>query len=294
MNAQQVLLGGDEHYYEQSLPVLQSRPPTSTTWLAPDPTAHPGAYHVASRSANFAPPIPPTGMTAPQPSVAQTAQRPDLESVLPAATTSTSGGQCNVPSKVQKSRKAASDSAGKSTLFWVNSDPKTATAKSKEETLKRIRSHVMSEHNRKKRLENTNKYKTQTWKHTAFQRPETNRRAMGPARPSSSSVSSSGNRRGVYAVDQSGPQLQLGTVVTTAGEYHPAISAELWDGRFDEPYDEVIEYAARAAAPSVWTYVGSGTQDPFNAGHTQITDRMMRYLNNCEWLARQHLELIAD
>lgn len=59
-----------------------------------------------------------------------------------------------------------------SPLFWVNSDPQTVRRGSKEETLKRIRSHVMSEHNRKKRLENTRRYnKSKGWKNLAF-RPE--------------------------------------------------------------------------------------------------------------------------
>lgn len=59
----------------------------------------------------------------------------------------------------------------RSTLFWVHSDPQSAAEGTREETLKRIRSHVMSEHNRKKR-ESTKRH-AKTWKNLAFQPVET-------------------------------------------------------------------------------------------------------------------------
>ncbi|KAE8550565.1 hypothetical protein EYB25_006793 [Talaromyces marneffei] len=84
----------------------------------------------------------------------------------------------------------------RSPLFWVNSDPQTVQKGSREETLKRIRSHVMSEHNRKKRLENTRRYnKSKTWKNLAY-RPESMAaskfsRAIESSIPSPSSSSTS-------------------------------------------------------------------------------------------------------
>ncbi|KAJ5574381.1 uncharacterized protein N7459_008808 [Penicillium hispanicum] len=263
--------------YEQTLPVL-SRPPATTSWTATDPTPHSGAYHVAPHPTTLAPGLPSTSTAV---------QRPDSKVAPLTPAMSTAGTERNASSKVRKPRKAANSSAGKSTLFWVNSDPQTASTGTKEETLKRIRSHVMSEHNRKKRLESTKKYKPKTWKNLAFQPPETIPGAMGPPRPpvsSSSSSSSPDSRRSSYAIDQSDIKQELVPVATTtAMGYHSAVLAEAWDGRFDDTFDEVVGYASRPAAPSVWAYVGSGAHDPFNTGHTQMTDRMMRHLQNFLW-----------
>lgn len=77
-------------------------------------------------------------------------------------------------------------------------------------------------------------------------------------------------------------------MATSAMGYSSDLPAGTWGGGFDAAYDEFLEleYAARPApaAPSLWEYVGTGAYDPFQTGHTQMTDRMMQYLRNCEYL----------
>jgi hypothetical protein len=172
----------------------------------------------------------------------------------------------NAPSKVRKAHKN-NNASGKSTLFWVNSDPQSAAQGTKDETLKRIRSHVMSEHNRKKRLENTKRYKSKTWKHLAFQPPATAVIVGPPPPPASAPLNQSST-----AIEYSGEHHELipaGTTTYAASTAYPSSSG--WD---DNESDE-------SAPMSIWTYLGQGARDPFNTGHTQLTDRMMRHVQSC-------------
>ncbi|KAJ5808725.1 hypothetical protein N7474_009994 [Penicillium riverlandense] len=178
----------------------------------------------------------------------------------------------NAPSKVRKTRKN-NNVSGKSTLFWVNSDPQSAAQGTKDETLKRIRSHVMSEHNRKKRLENTKRYKTKTWKHLAFQPPAT-AVTVGPQLPLASA--SLNNGRSSAEIEYSDAHHELipaGATTYAASTAYPSSSSSGWD---DNEYEE-------PASKSIWTYLGQGARDPFNTGHTQLTDRMMRHVQSFLW-----------
>lgn len=232
-------------------------------------------------------PVPPPQTTAPASAPNATSQQPAQAQ----ATGTTTSTDRNAPTKIRKPRKAANASAGKSTLFWVHSDPDSAAAGTKEETLKRIRSHVMSEHNRKKRLENTKKYKGKSWKHLAFQPPETIPGGMGPPRPPVSTPSSSSSSSRLGSQVSESPPLNNELVPTSSAlEYYPPVSSatETWTGQTwsedtleDGSYDEVVGYPTKSTRYSPWSYVGSGAHDPFNTGHTQLTDRMMRHLQNC-------------
>jgi hypothetical protein len=279
----------NEHYteqfparYEQStLPVL-SRSPPKVPWPATDQSPIADPYTIS----------PPDALTPQTPKFATTAPPP---APPPAQATKT---ERNASSKVRKPRKPANAAAGKSTLFWVNTDPQSASTGTKEETLKRIRSHVMSEHNRKKRLENTKRYKSKTFKHLAFQPPETVPGAFRPPRPpavSPVSSSSSSSRRSSHVVEQINSSQELIPATTAAVNYYPGGSVEAWDDSWNDSWDDswddsnfdgVVGYQSRRPAPSVWTYLGSGAHDPFNTGHTQLTDRMMRHLQNCEYHLR--------
>ncbi|EPS30256.1 hypothetical protein PDE_05207 [Penicillium oxalicum 114-2] len=200
----------------------------------------------------------------------------------------------NVPSKVRKPRKAANASAGKSTLFWVNTDADSAATGTKEETLKRIRSHVMSEHNRKKRLESTKKYKGKTWKHLAFQPPETISEGASSNRSTNGTPSSSTSVHGGSQASDTSPVTQdpspsapsqehrLSLAIATEDQNGPTGSGASWEE--SSPGDQVIEYSpSNSLRYSPWSYVGSGANDPFNTGHTQLTDRMMRHLHIFLW-----------
>ncbi|KAJ5307630.1 hypothetical protein N7476_008286 [Penicillium atrosanguineum] len=222
-------------------------------------------------------------------------ETPQVAAPAPKPVTQASSSEKNASSKVRKPRKSANAAAaGKSTLFWVHTDQESAAGGTKEETLKRIRSHVMSEHNRKKRLENTKRYKSKSFKHLAFQPPETAPGALGPPRPplvtsstSSTSSSSSSSRRSSQVMEQINHSQELMPVTTAAtGSYYSVGAVEAWDDSWDDSnLDEVVGYQVRQSepAPTVWTYIGSGARDPFNTGHTQLTDRMMRHLQNFLW-----------
>jgi hypothetical protein len=276
-------MDANDHYSEQfpgtseqsTLPVL-SRPSPEVPWPATDqiPVADPFTIPPPDTRAPQIPQV--AAPAAPKPAQVQVAQPLSTEK--------------NAPSKVRKPRKPANAAAGKSTLFWVHTDPQSAADGTKEETLKRIRSHVMSEHNRKKRLENTKRYKSKSFKHLAFQPPETVQESYEPPRPapvaSSSSSSSSSSRRSSHVVEQLNRSQELVPVTTAVtGTYYPGGAVEAWDDSWDDSnFDEVVGYEARQPepTPAVWTYLGSGARDPFNTGHTQLTDRMMRHLQNCE------------
>lgn len=264
--------------YEQTLPVL-SRSPRAAPWPVADPIPHPDDPYTISPTS-----LPPDlqALDTTPPTQTQSPPKPSQPVQTPTA-------ERNASSKVRKPRKAANATAGKSTLFWVNTDPQSATGGNKEETLKRIRSHVMSEHNRKKRLENTKRYKSKSYKHMAFQAPETAPGTFGAPRPSlplpasSSSSSSSNSRRSSHVVEHVPASQELVPATSATVDYHDAAPTETWDESWDDNgYDGVVGFPARSTPASLWSYVGTGAHDPFNTGHTQLTDRMMRHLQNCK------------
>lgn len=253
MNAKDLLPG-----YEQTLPVLSR--PSAAAWTA-DPIHSPYAAPVhfdpnsvqTVTEAPTAPPPPP-----PPP--------PPLPPTAPNRKTTT---------RVRKPRKPNNASTGKSTLFWVNSDQQTAAAGTTDETLKRIRSHVMSEHNRKKRMESTEQYNKSKWKHSSYQPPTTNPGALVPAQPTRPSISSSASLSGSQISEEQELE-QVDELVTSTAVGYPTMQAASWD---DSSFGGTMAYPA---GPSAWSYVGQGANDPFNTEHTQLTDRMMRHLRVCE------------
>lgn len=243
MNAKDLLPG-----YEQTLPVLSR--PSAAAWAA-DPIHSP--YHfdpIPVQNVTSTPPPPP----------------PTPPPTAPSRKTTT---------RVRKPRKNDNASAGKSTLFWVNSDQQTAAAGTTDETLKRIRSHVMSEHNRKKRMETTEQYNKSKWKHSTYQPPTTNSGALVPAQPVRPCISSSASLSGSQISEEQELE-QVEELVTSTTVGYPATQAASWD---DCSFGGTMAYPA---GPSAWSYVGQGANDPFNTGHTQLTDRMMRHLRVCE------------
>ncbi|KAJ5095827.1 hypothetical protein NUU61_005183 [Penicillium alfredii] len=232
---------------EQTLPVL-----SRSAWPVTDPILQ-GHYAVPAQASEVLTKAEITSGTTPQPS--QPSQP-------------TSAGR-NAPSKVRKPRKTNNASAGKSTLFWVHSDQKSAAEGTKEETLKRIRSHVMSEHNRKKRRDNTKRYKHQTWQQPDSQPPvKTAGSALPPATSSSSHQSP--------AIEN--VPIKQEFVSTSAVDY-PVAPGPTWGG---SDFYGTVAYPAKSS-PSAWSYVGQGAGDPFNTGHTQLTERMMRHLHSFLW-----------
>ncbi|KKK23553.1 hypothetical protein ARAM_006166 [Aspergillus rambellii] len=154
----------------------------------------------------------------------------------------------------------------------------------------------MSEHNRKKRLENTKRYKSKAWKHLAFQPVET---TASTAAAGSSSLTSStrptqeppskSSRLHPNRPDSAEPsdspspgQLPLeeneGPSVTETTNY-PPVSAANVDGYAKEtaPQSQAI---APIQTSSPWAFLGPGMKDPFDTGHTQLSGRMYQHLQH--------------
>ncbi|KAJ9269504.1 transcriptional regulator family: Fungal Specific TF [Paecilomyces variotii] len=158
----------------------------------------------------------------------------------------------------------ASTAASKSTLFWVHTDPQSASGSKKEETLKRIRSHVMSEHNRKKRLENAKRYKGKTWKNLAFQPVEPIIAGRSSTSPVELSPGTSPDRGSIAYSDQSDDSLTTYFPMRNGSGYTPALS--LHD----------LAYPIPPTDP--WTYLGQGSNDPFNVMQVPLSSRMQSHL----------------
>lgn len=205
-------------------------------------------------------------------------------------------------SKLRKTRKTTNASNGRSTLFWVHTDPQSVSEGTREETLKRIRSHVMSEHNRKKRLENTKRYKSKTWKHLAFQPVETtssnSSSATAASAPAPSSASSSPafeqntttssptipstqhDQRAEQEHDQGQPQIK-----EEEGQFELAVTkrndnVESYGVGAPSQTQSVDPEQSRSSPP--WDGLGQGGKDPFNTLHTPLSDRMYRHLQHCK------------
>ncbi|OJK01310.1 hypothetical protein ASPACDRAFT_1866705 [Aspergillus aculeatus ATCC 16872] len=144
-----------------------------------------------------------------------------------------------------KPRTAPGARAGRPTLFWIHANPKSISKGTRAEDLKRIRSHVMSEHNRKKRLASTQLHKRRTWKQVAFR--------SAPVKP------------------DSGPHGQAQAQAPTPAQEQSAVLPS------QEKGTEVLS-SVSSLIPR-----GLGLQsaiDPFNTSHTPLTDRMMRHLQH--------------
>jgi hypothetical protein len=208
--------------------------------------------------------------------------------------------------KVRKPRKQGNASQGRSTLFWVHNDPQSVAEGTREETLKLIRSHVMSEHNRKKRLENNKRYKNKAWKHLAFQPVETadsnpasssappaletshpaprkpsrkaSRSTLPPPTYSSSSSSKSPSpEQPIYKQDDESEEEE--TKFTEVGNDYEAVPADSVDDYRIKLENETT--LPMVQNPSPWAYVGQGSSDPFSTMHTPISERMHRHLQHC-------------
>ncbi|KAE8378928.1 hypothetical protein BDV26DRAFT_260564 [Aspergillus bertholletiae] len=181
----------------------------------------------------------------------------------------------NAVTKPRNPRKPSNASGGRSTLFWVHSDPQSAAQGRREETLKRIRSHVMSEHNRKKRLENTKRYKSKTWKHLAFQPPETATSSSSASTPLASVPGDSHKVPSKVSPSGQGGRLEnalasdmLGLVAVSTENYH------------DVDASSHCQALAVVQNTSPVALLGPGGNDPFNVFHTRLTDRMARHLQH--------------
>lgn len=208
----------------------------------------------------------------------------------------------NAVTKVRKPRKQGNASQGRSTLFWVHNDPQSVAEGTREETLKLIRSHVMSEHNRKKRLDTNKRSKSKAWKHLAFQPVETtasNSATAGSSATAAPSAAVSSSRQVSRRKSQKTARPAENTSSSSSSKSPSPdehIKKEEQDTA-DEEYpmasgDPVDSYGVDADSkalavlqdPTPYTYIGQGTSDPFNTTHTPLSERMYRHLQHCKSL----------
>ncbi|RAL11329.1 uncharacterized protein BO97DRAFT_435317 [Aspergillus homomorphus CBS 101889] len=308
--------------HEQVLPLLGKSP----AWTTPN-AVHPVAinnhpYHphhqytypiaapISGPVPGPAPPLPPSPISSLPPQQQQLQQPPPLtqppapvhNGAQPSTTADSNRQDANKNgvTKPRKARKTNNAAGGKSTLFWVHTDPKSVSEGTREETLKRIRSHVMSEHNRKKRLENTKRYKSKTWKHLAFQPVETTASSSAaaaasasPTNPSpkktvtessfgaritSDSPSPSSSSSGSSSPEQRHREEPQNALVVTEASSYPVVSAAAATSyTIDAPASNELS-PVQVASP--WVLVGQGGSDPFNTSHTVLSDRMSRHLHH--------------
>ncbi|KAL2813574.1 hypothetical protein BJX63DRAFT_431915 [Aspergillus granulosus] len=301
------------------LPIV-SRPPP---WVASQPAfhAHPGLDINNTSLLNppppFHPPPPPSGSPAVSPSQPPRPAHaaPSSSSLVPDALDEPNvvppsfAGEPTRPvagktavTKVRKPRKQGNASQGRSTLFWVHNDPQSVAEGTREETLKLIRSHVMSEHNRKKRLENNKRYKSKAWKHLAFQPVETAAPHSAPPLPetsqpaprkaarkksrstlppptassSASSKSPSPEEPPFYKDDEEDEEEET-QFADAGGDYETLPADAVGDPRIKVEQETTLPIIQN---PSPWAYVGQGSSDPFSTMHTPISERMHRHLQH--------------
>ncbi|KAE8149376.1 hypothetical protein BDV25DRAFT_156489 [Aspergillus avenaceus] len=269
--------------HKQVLPVLKSTPASSTS-ISTVYYDQNSDYNCSSTEPALAPQT--LQDTAQPPSSAGLTQRDG-------ANTSNLNGQNadkNAVSKPRKARKATNATAGRSSLFWVHNDAKSVSEGTREETLKRIRSHVMSEHNRKKRLENTKRYKSKAWKHLAFQPPQTTASLSASTTPTSSSNipqrsftdAPLSDDNTLSRVSDSSLYLAPRTAEPSATFVDNAPCPTIVSPEHSYGINTSSNTQAMALAPtaSPLTYSGPGYNDPFGVFPTRLTDRMARHLKH--------------
>lgn len=209
----------------------------------------------------------------------------------------------NAVTKVRKPRKQGNASQGRSTLFWVHNDPQSVAEGTREETLKLIRSHVMSEHNRKKRLDTNKRSKSKAWKHLAFQPVETTASSSATAGSSATAAPSATESSSRQASRRKSRKTARPAESTSSSSSSESPSPDelvkeeqdTAHGDVDEEYpmvsgDSVDSYGVDADSkalavlhdPTPYTYIGQGTSDPFNTTHTPLSERMYRHLQHCK------------
>lgn len=184
--------------------------------------------------------------------------------------------------------------SSRSPLFWVNSDPQTVQKGSREQTLKRIRSHVMSEHNRKKRLENTRRYnKSKTWKNLAY-RPEpiassqlsrtVESSISSPSSSSTSDRSSSKSSSSPEIRERSPPNSLKTSRSSSSIKSETSISfSSLQVPTPEALHDQQLSVVSSHEQSSVPKILYSGTEevDPFHAMQVRLSEAQYQHFKFC-------------
>ena len=182
-------------------------------------------------------------------------QNPDGPARQPSSAAKTTKHKARTSATKPRNPRVAPN-ASRSSLFWIHTDPQSVPNGTSAEDLKRIRSHVMSEHNRKKRLENTKQYKSRACKQSAYRLEST------LSTPSDAAVELSG--------ETNNGQTEFGSNDFT---YEAILQ--------DDTTVHTLPVPSQAIAVTPWMG-GPESIDPFGMSHTPLTDRMMRHLRHCK------------
>lgn len=295
------------HHHEQVLPMLGKPPVWETPSMAATTTTTTAETVPATIGpSNLSPPISIASQEQNNVSVQGNFQHTASGSGSATTGTTNNNQNPNAVSKLRGKPRRATNAAGggRSTLFWVHTDPQSASEGTREETLKRIRSHVMSEHNRKKR-ESTKRHSTKTWKHLAFQPVETTATAAAnntvtttttttPASTKSTSASAGPSARPLSTQSAASVRSKNLTAVakrpkTEEGAGKQKRDKLATDVIIDPQAESSVDVVAPAHETAVvtasqpWTYLGQGSHDPFSVTHTPLSDRMCRHLQYCKF-----------
>lgn len=279
-------------HHEQILPMLAkpaawaSAPPPTSATMATTATATAAAVNQTSPFPNTSP-----GQNTPSP-VEVEGNRPFYGESSQQNQNPNQNPNGVTKLRKQQPRKGNNASGGRSSsLFWVHTDPQSASEGTREETLKRIRSHVMSEHNRKKR-ENTKRYTSKTWKHLAFQPVETTATAAAGNATTSNNTTTTTTTKSTSP--PAGPLSRSPVHSAASRSTKSPESPEIV--KSEEPETRQNEFVASPTGletgsagimtpvqnPQPWSYLGQGALDPFSMTHTPLSSRMLRHLQNCK------------
>ena len=276
-------------HHEQILPMLAkpaawaSAPPPTSATMATTATATAAAVNQTSPFPNTSP-----GQNTPSP-VEVEGNRPFYGGSSQQNQNPNQNPNGVTKLRKQQPRKGNNASGGRSSsLFWVHTDPQSASEGTREETLKRIRSHVMSEHNRKKR-ENTKRYTSKTWKHLAFQPVETTATAAaGNATTTNNTTTTKSTSPPAGPLSRS-PVHSAASRSTKSPESPEIVKSEEPETRQNEFVASPTGLETGSAGimtpvqnPQPWSYLGQGALDPFSMTHTPLSSRMLRHLQNCK------------
>jgi hypothetical protein len=159
-----------------------------------------------------------------------------------------------------------------SKLEWVHSDAQTVASGQTEENRRLVRSHVMAEHRRKKRLQDIERYQK-----TRFS-PLPLRLMQRPAAGQTSSSVPEKHLKGSTDVTRS-RDIAVDSFIPL-----PWVD-RLHDAGVEDEENQILsvnKVAAGQSNRSLCTYVGQGSGDPFCTMATNLTERMQGHLHYCK------------
>lgn len=171
-----------------------------------------------------------------------------------------------------RSNKRSAATRPPSKLEWVHSDVQTVAGGQTQENRRIVRSHVMAEHRRKKRLQDLERYQKTRFNPLSLrlvQRPSQGQRQASAAEQSPEILS-----------DASGPSdIDSGRSVPLPWVYR------VQDNAPEDGENQILSAKKGVSSwpnPSIWSPVGQGSGDPFATMAANLRGRMQGHLHYCK------------